>query len=140
MDFVDFEKNDFPLLLRPRKGEVYILFYVVNGEEKPFYVGQTARFSDRMADYEDAHFAACTDFKVGQAIRYLRNELRCHIVVKHKESLDRCKEERQIIERLQQEGFTLLNHCPSYDYKKTSEKEAENLVQQFCRTHYCSSV
>ena len=53
-------------------GIVYVLFCTDGTVETPFYVGQTDRFSGRMNDYHLANFKACTDFCVGEAVKYLQ--------------------------------------------------------------------
>jgi hypothetical protein len=59
VDFFCFRKRSVSTPDPPAVGEVYVLFIEKGGEELPFYVGH----------------AASTDFKVGRAIAYLRDEL-----------------------------------------------------------------
>jgi hypothetical protein len=135
MDFTSFESLDWPPPNAPKVGEVYVLFFRKDGQEVPFYVGQTERFLDRMGDYISAQFGACTDFKVGMAIKFL-DELGYRIAVKHKKSADRFSEERTLIVQLRSEGYKLLNDCPAYDYKRTTAESELKLIQNFCRNNY----
>lgn len=140
MDFSAFEIDSFPLPDSPSVGEVYVLCVKTAKEGIPFYVGQTGRFAGRMADYKDAQFAASTDFKVGRAIRCLRSELNCQIIVKHKASDRRFIEEQELISELRKEaaerGYKLFNDCPGYNYKQATEEEAVRAVEEFCRANY----
>jgi hypothetical protein len=140
MDFSTFETDSFPLPDSPAVGEVYVLFVSAAEKETPFYVGQTGRFAGRMADYKDSQFAASTDFKVGCAIAYLRDEMKYEIVVRHRESGRRFEEERELIEQLREEakqkGYKLFNDCPGYNYKQATQVEALRAVEEFCRVHY----
>lgn len=71
MKLADFKQVfDFP----KRRNVVYAFFYVRNGAERPFYVGETSSFTSRMSDYLRASFGAATDFKVSEAIHYLRDK------------------------------------------------------------------
>jgi len=76
---------------------VYGLFWVANGSEAPFYVGQTHRLSERVGDYCTADFAASTDFRVGEAIRYLRDIKKYRIILKYKPSRSSIEEERTLL-------------------------------------------
>lgn len=115
MTFEGFCVVDFPpargSLLSPH-GFVYVFCWVADGVEIPFYVGQTNRFSERMNDYSLANFKACTDFCVGQAVKYLKSTKNYCVVVRHKPSLDPPKEEKAIIRRLLVSGVWLLNCLP----------------------------
>lgn len=108
-------------------GFVYVLCWKQKGKEVPFYVGQTQAIWGRMNDYHWAEFQANTDFRVGQAVRYLA-EKKLSVVVKYKQSApierDRVKEEQQIISILKNDGRTLLNHRRTpYEYS-TDDPEA----------------
>jgi hypothetical protein len=63
MKFEDFSTIEFPSAPRRAStgtsdGIVYVFFWVADGAENPFYVGQTNRFSGRMSDYSIASFTA----------------------------------------------------------------------------------
>jgi len=132
MDFSGFEQLEFPQDPPERVGEVYVLLFVLNGLEKPFYVGQTMRFAGRMDDYFWAQFTASTDFKVGESIKHLRDERGCQIIVRHKPSSNRLDEEKAIIRQLSKEKFPLLNSCPNYDYKTASEDDVLEAIRGYC--------
>jgi hypothetical protein len=85
-----------------------------------------------MNDYQSAQFAACTDFRVGEAIRYLRERRSLRIVARYKKSGDPCKDESTLIRDLQLSGLRLLNSLPSYDYLKADKDEERRTVQKFC--------
>ncbi|MGD0970952.1 MAG: hypothetical protein ABSA04_06050 [Desulfobaccales bacterium] len=53
---------------------VYIIYLTNQGVHIPFYVGETGRFLVRVSDYMSANFKAQTDFKVGEAIRYIQEK------------------------------------------------------------------
>jgi hypothetical protein len=132
----DFHTVDFP----PRQGDlpgrgerhVYVFCWKANGKDIPFYVGQTNRLHGRMDDYQSAQFAASTDFRVGEAIRYLRDQRSLRIVVLYKESRDSVKDEYTLIRDLQLSGLRLLNSLPGYDYRKADKDEERRTVQKFC--------
>jgi hypothetical protein len=132
----DFHTVDFP----PRQGDlpgrgeryVYVFCWKANGKDVPFYVGQTNRLQGRMDDYQSAQFAASTDFRVGKAIRYLRDQRSLRIVVRYKESRDSVKDEYTLIRDLQLSGLRLLNSLPGYDYLKADKDEERRTVQRFC--------
>jgi hypothetical protein len=132
MDFSSFEHLEFPQNPPERVGEVYVLLFVLNGLETPFYVGQTMRFSGRMDDYFWAQFTASTDFKVGEAIKHLRDNWGCQIIVRHKPSSNRLDEEKAIISELDNAGVPLLNHCPNYDYKTATEADVLKALRAYC--------
>jgi hypothetical protein len=135
MSFEDFSVVDFPLasgsILSP-EGFVYVFCWVADGLEIPFYVGQTYRFSGRMNDYRLANFKACTDFCVGEAVKYLTATKNCRVVVRNKPSADPPQEEKAIIRQLLTSGMWLLNCLPRYDYRIDSEAEEREVVQRFC--------
>jgi hypothetical protein len=128
MKFDGFSVLDFP----PADGDgfVYVLCWVAGCEEIPFYVGQTQSIWGRLNDYYWADFQASTDFRVGEAVKYLsRQNLR--VIAKYKVSADRHKEERAIIDLLHAEKRRLLNDCRSYDYRKATEAVEKAKVQEF---------
>lgn len=135
MKFEDFSVTDFPVVrgsISSPEGFVYIFCWVANGVETPFYVGQTNRFSGRMNDYSLANFSACTDFCVGEAVRYLKDTKTYSVVVRYKQSTDPPREEKEIIRRLLVSGVWLLNCLPRYDYRNDTETEEREVVHRFC--------
>jgi len=89
-----FEVVDFPTLDTLSSipgsagGFLYVLCWVRNGAQTPFYVGQTRRLRGRMEDYCLAQFQASTDFRVGESVRYLRGTKGYQIVLRYRPSLD----------------------------------------------------
>src|SRR5437879_1381490 len=115
MDFNDFVTVNFA----PGSdvGFVYVCFYVDGTNETPFYVGETQSIWGRANDYFWADFKATTDFRVGEAAKYLAAK-GYQICIKYKASLElkakseRLKEEKRICGDLRNEGHSLLNDCP----------------------------
>ena len=136
MNLEDFSVMDFPptknSLPGPPHGCVYILCWVADGVETPLYVGQTDRFSGRMNDYCLANFNACTDFCVGEAVKYLKSAKNYRVTVRYRPSLNPGKEEKAIIRGLLVSGVRLLNCLPRYDYRTDSKAEEREVVQRFC--------
>jgi hypothetical protein len=137
--FEDFEAMDFPTLVSVASfsgspgGYVYVVFWALaDGHEVPFYVGQTTRLSGRMWDYCTAQFAACTDFRVGEAILYLREHKGCRIILRYKGSENPTKDERELIRELQVSGPRLLNGLVAYDYRSTEPAAERLFIHRFC--------
>ena len=128
---VDFPPKEDELLAHG-EGHVYVICWKAEGRDVPFYVGQTERLKGRMCDYQSAQFAACTDFRVGEAIRYLKHEHGFRIVVLYKKSEDPRHDEYTLIRDLQLAGLRLLNSLPSYDYRRADKEEERQTVQRFC--------
>lgn len=118
-----------------RTGFIYVIFWVANEKATPFYVGETDRLSARMQDYIQASFKASTDFKVGEAIKYLQQR-NYSIAVKCKPAgpnkVDRMDEEREVVRRLHIEGFQLLNDLRGYNYRTANEEKERIAIQMFC--------
>jgi hypothetical protein len=79
-----------------------------------------------MWDYCTAQFDACTDFRVGEAIRYLREKKGCRISLRYKASGNPRKDEYDLIRELHVSGPRLLNGLVAYDYR-TTDPAAERL-------------
>jgi hypothetical protein len=127
MNFDEFSTVDFRPMNLDVPGFVYVWFY--GSEDIPFYVGQTKRVWGRLDDYYWAMFSTSTDFRVGEAIRYL--SARGHrIVVRYRSSAEPCKEEATIIEALRKK-HRLLNDLSGFDYQKADEPEERLRVQEF---------
>ena len=112
---------------------VYVFILYSGSRQLPFYVGQTKRFAARMGDYVSAQFAASTDFRVGEAIRFFSQERQCGIKVRFKQSDHGLQDEYHIIRELQLSGFHLLNSLRAYDYRQASKEAEQDIVQRFCR-------
>jgi len=134
MCFENFTAIPFPL--PPCGGVVYVFFFRRPGVEKEtiFYVGQTHRFLGRMEDYRRAAFAASTDFKVGETIRYLREYRKCTITVKYMQGENPEQHEIAIIHRLRQppNAIPLLNDLNGYNYQEADVDEERHRIKMFC--------
>ena len=120
--------EDVASLPRGPGGFVYVISWTRAGNpEVPFYVGQTRRLSDRMWDYCEASFTACTDFRVGKAIQYL-GERGCRIILRYKATENRHEEEYKLVRELLVIGTRLLNQVPAYDYRISIRVRPRNVV------------
>jgi hypothetical protein len=127
----DFTLIDFPPAQPQREGVIYVFFWVDEGVLTPFYVGETDRFIGRMDDYEGASFKATADFKVGEAIKYLKNAKNYRVVVGHRQSANRRDEEKRMISKYRAD-VPLLNDLPGYDYRTANMEDERLRVQRFC--------
>jgi hypothetical protein len=130
MNFEAFTAVDFPPINREVPKFVYVLFWVTESQQVPFYVGQTSRIWGRLDDYYWGTFWASTDFRIGEAIRYLNTKAH-RVVVKYKGSEDPRGEEARIIEDLRRAGYTLLNGIGGFDFRKADESEERLKVHRF---------
>ena len=121
---------DFPPIKREVPGFVYIFYWLRGTEEGPFYVGQTSRIWGRLDDYYWAMFSAPTDFRVGEAVRYLATK-GYRVVVKYRPSADPRGEESEIIRGLHSIPRKLLNDIREFDLQKPDESAERLRVQQF---------
>ena len=110
---------------------VYAFFIVKGAEEIPFYIGETSSFTARIGDYQRAHFSAITDFKVGQAVRYLR-ERGYSVVVGCSEHPNRRKEEKRLIQEAKEKQHELLN---GLSLGSKGKEQACACVQEWCDKH-----
>ena len=115
-------------------GFVYILCWREHEREIPFYVGQTQAILGRMNDYHWGDFQASTDFRVGEAIKYLSMQ-NLRVVARYKqvagERADWMKEEREIIATLEHEGWQLLNSMKGYKYSTSSPATERPKIEEF---------
>jgi len=121
-DFLDIE---FPL----NPGIVYIIYLVKDANEIPIYVGESSRNIGRFGDYVSAKFSASTDFKVGEAIKYIQT-FGYNVRIKYKETLDRKIKEREILNNLRGR-FHLLNDLPGFDYSIANELDEKLKIHEF---------
>jgi nitric oxide synthase oxygenase domain/subunit len=87
-----------------------------------------------MADYQYKHFAASTDFKVGEAIAYLKSN-GCTIRVFWEALGDEPnvrRVERRRIRDFQLSGYHLHNSFNSYDYAAADQHTELQEIQLFC--------
>jgi hypothetical protein len=85
-----------------------------------------------MEDYCLAQFQASTDFRVGEAVSYLRGTKGYQIVLRYRASAEPAKDEYHLIRKLQLSGFRLLNDLLGYNYRTAQETDERAAVQQFC--------
>jgi hypothetical protein len=125
--------QDYTTMPFPEKGDIIYLIGIVHNEKFiPFYIGQTSRNIGRFGDYVSAKFSASTDFKVGEAIKYLRT-LGYKILIKYKESEDRRNEEKGVINEFKQKNKTypLLNEIDGYGYTNADENSERLKIRKF---------
>jgi len=93
LDFSQFQEIEFPAY----PNIVYVLCYIraEDTEAIPFYVGESSRHIGRLGDYVSAKFSAVTDYKVGEAVKYLQ-EKNIRVVIRFRKSDARKKEEKYI--------------------------------------------
>jgi hypothetical protein len=138
--FEGFEVVEFPpiegFIPKGRKGFVYVISWERDTLDVPFYVGETGWLLGRMKDYGVRSFAASTDFRVGECIRYLKEMKKYQINVRYKGSSDRKaereREEGDIIEELHLSGALLLNHFRGYSYRVDDKTKEKKRLQIFC--------
>ena len=109
-----------------------MLILSCNGVRVPFHVGQTGRLLRRIEDYQCREFGACTDFRIGEAIKYLSETRQCGIELRFKQSQKRQKGERDLIRELLLADCPLLNHLSAYDYKVANREEEIQIIARFC--------
>ncbi len=116
------------------KNIIYILYFIKNSSEIVFYIGNSTRSVGRFGDYISANFTASTDFKVGEAIKYiLLNGY--EVRVKYKDSNDIKKEEEYYISVFKDQG-KLLNDLKGYDYKTAIKSEEKEKIINFINFYY----
>ena len=126
MEFKGFVTIDFSS--RTCDGFVYVLCWVADGSEVPFYVGETNSIWRRLHEYYCADVQGPTDFKVGKAVKHLCAK-GFRIVVRYKPSTDRVGQQNAIISNLNLQGIKLLNDCPGYKWDIPEEKHAEERLK-----------
>jgi hypothetical protein len=73
--FTPAEWNSCPDTLPKQPGShVYVFVVEMGNLFFPLYVGQTNRLFGRFGDYQYASFQAPTDFRVGEACKFLRSQ------------------------------------------------------------------
>jgi hypothetical protein len=116
------------------KSGTYIYVIVIEGAGAlfPLYVGRTSRLLGRIGDYQAAHFQAPTDFRVGEAIKYLVGEKACTVHFLYRPTTTHRSDEKVMIRELLLSGYLLLNFLASFDYTSASLAEERTLVHRFC--------
>lgn len=126
-DLSDYKEIEFPQY----QTIVYVLFFVNKeiGDEIPFYVGMSSRGIGRIGDHIMANFYAPTDFRVGEAVRNLR-ERGFDVRIKYKECDERKTEKRRIISILKSKA-RLLNEIEGYDPTLSDEETERAKIHRF---------
>lgn len=127
MIYPDFKDIEFP----KSSDIVYILYFrhQDDGIDIPFYVGESSRHFGRFGDYISANFTAATDFKVGEAIKYIQS-FKFHVGAQYKETNNRKEEEKQIIKELS-EDYLLLNDLAGFHYSSANIHEEKIRIHNF---------
>lgn len=123
--YYDFHDIEFPL----DPDIVYIIYLVKDENEIPIYVGESSRNIGRFGDYVSAKFSASTDFKVGEAVKYIQT-LGYNVRIKYKETLDRKNKEREILNNLR-ERYHLLNDLSGFDYSIANQLDERSKIHEF---------
>ncbi|MDD2753459.1 MAG: hypothetical protein PHT44_02535 [Candidatus Portnoybacteria bacterium] len=118
---------------------VYIIYSAKDNRKIPIYVGESSSLWGRIGDYCRASFKSSTDFKVGEAIKYLR-ERRQNIIVDIRHKDIHTKKERKEKEgaTIKEIGRHLLNELKGYNYKNAHIEEQRKRVKEFCDLYFNS--
>jgi len=124
--------SSFEMMRFPDHGNIiYVIIFARKGESQgvPIYVGESSKHVGRLGDYISAKFSACTDFRVGEAMRYLQS-LGYDVLMKYMQSHNRKDEERNLINSLRG-SFRLLNDMGAYKYKLADEEQERSKIHAF---------
>lgn len=125
--------DDFNDIEFPRSGDIiYVIYFRANDKNRYFYIGQSSRNIGRLGDYLSAKFSASTDFKVGEAIKYLFS-IGYKVGVKYKESKNREVDEKSLLDELRKK-YKMLNDLPGYDYQTADETIERLKIHDFVRS------
>jgi len=111
---------------------IYALIVGTGTQRFPLYVGQTRQLLGRVGDYQAASFHAPTDFRVGDAIRYLTVERHCNMDFLYRPSASHLKDEKLLIRELLLSGYPLLNFLGAFDYRVTNAADERKIIHKFC--------
>lgn len=111
---------------------VYAIIVTAQNGQFPLYIGQTGRLGGRIGDYTTAQFHAPTDFRVGEAIRYLLTKKLCRVDFFYRPSEAHLQDEKVLIREFLLAGYTLMNFLAAFDYKTANQDEERSLVHRFC--------
>jgi len=125
--FEGFNDIEFPRY----RNIVYAIYFREHDKDTYFYVGESSRHIGRLGDYLSAKFSAPTDFKVGEAIKYLLS-IGYEVAVKYKESQSRKVDEKSVLDELSKNS-KMLNDLPGYDYKTADERQERLKIHEFIR-------
>lgn len=122
--------DDFNDIEFPRSGDIiYVIYFRANDKDRYFYVGETCRNIGRLGDYVSGEFSAQTDFKVGEAVKYLFS-FGYKVRVKYKESQNRQVDEKSLLDELRKK-YKMLNDLPGYKYQKADERKERLRIHDF---------
>lgn len=130
MEYVNIYPDHFVDMEFPANREiVYVLNLHIPGDTRltPFYVGESSRHVGRIGDYVSANFTASTDFKVGEAVKFLRQR-GLEVLVRFWECTDRKLEEKRVINILRA-SHLLLNDFKGY---RRDNPDAETQRREIC--------
>lgn len=121
MDYSNYHSFPFP----ETTDIVYIIGIKTENDFHPFYVGQSSRHVGRFGDYLKPNFSAATDFKVGKAIEFLKNN-GFKVEFKYRHSLDRDLDEKKLINEINPP----LNKKKGYNYNLAQpDEELKNIEE-----------
>ena len=131
----DFESFNFPLF----SDIIYIVG--IQGEVNfiPIYIGESTRYLGRMGDYISAQFNTPTDFKVGEAVKYIQSK-GFPVGVKFKATKNRREDEIKYLNDIRTLGFKLLNDLSSFDYRTSNSDAEREKVQRFVQKEILDPV
>lgn len=114
------------------KNIVYIIGIDVGEKFYPFYIGESSRSIGRFSDYISANFSASTDFKVGEAVKFFK-EQNYIVSIKFQKSDDRKREEIELTKNYRNKYF-LLNDLVGYDYEKADVQIEKDRILNYTKT------
>ena len=110
---------------------VYLICVVLGEEICPIYIGESTRSIGRLGDYVKPNFTAPTDFKVGEAIKHIRDTgYEVKFFYKYTNNNQRTIEEKRLINKIGAK-FRLLNYLEGYDYRIALKSEERKKIQDF---------
>jgi len=111
---------------------IYVICWLDNGQQVPFYVGESEMLNEPMDAYCYKSFQSPRDFIVGEAISYLRDERGFKVIVRYKKSTQAKKDERRTIRDLILSGVHLINCYPIYECNNTNQQDEREAVHEVC--------
>lgn len=128
-----FDFSGFAELSFPENGDIVYVLCLRQPDTKdwiPFYVGESSRHVGRFGDYVSANLSASTDFKVGQAVKHLR-ERGCEVMIRYKSTSSRRDDEKSLIQLFEAKGLQLLNSLGGYKYSEADPDQEKAKVREF---------
>jgi hypothetical protein len=130
--FTPAEWNSCPDTLPKQPGShVYVFVVEMGNLFFPLYVGQTNRLFGRFGDYQYASFQAPTDFRVGEACKFLRSQgATVHLFFR--DFTLPLHDERLLMRELVLAGFPLLNSLRAFDRLVANTADELQVLRRFC--------